>query len=52
MCCCYNECKKALIISIASVIFLIIAIIIFAIFINNNPLNNKNILVATAESRR
>lgn len=52
MCCCYNECKKAFACYMFSIVFLIIAIILIVIFINNNPIRNENILVATAVSRR
>lgn len=51
MCCCYNICKKALAISILSLIISTVVIILFAIFINNNPNVNRDILVATAVSR-
>lgn len=49
MCCCFIECKKAKIISLFSLIFLIIAIIVFTIIVNN-PEINRDILVAVART--
>ena len=51
MCCCYNICKKALAISILSLIISTVVIILFTVFINKEPTENKDILVATAVSR-
>ena len=52
MCCCYIECKKAKAISISCLIILVIGIILFATIGGGGPQREKNILVATAVSRR
>ena len=54
MCCCNNICKKTVILSIINLnlISILILIFIFIIYINNLVQDEKNILVATAVSRR
>ncbi len=52
MCCCNNICKKTLIFSIINLILISILIFIFIIYISNPVQDEKNILVATAVSRR
>ena len=48
MCCCFIECKKAKIISLFCLLFLIITIIAFVIIKNINPEINRNILATLA----
>ena len=52
MCCCNNICKKTLIFSIINLILISILIFVFIICINNPAQDEKDILVATAVSRR
>ena len=48
-----NRCEKIKTVSIFALIFLAIALIIVVVIINNNnPMQQPNILVATAVSRR
>ena len=51
MCCC-NMCKKSFIFSIINLILVWILIFVFIICINNPTQDEKDILVATATSRR
>lgn len=51
MCCCYNKSCIALVISSLTLTFLIIAIILLLIYANDAQIENRDILVATAETR-
>lgn len=51
MCCC-NMCKKSCIFSTISLMLVCILIFVFIIVINNPAEQEKDILVATAVSRR
>ena len=49
-CCCQNICKTVKVLSIINLIILISILILLIIIINNNGMNNRNILVAIADT--